>query len=273
MKDFTSCEVCGLKFGIISWKRFCAKCNRTCCRDCLTGRLRDVGGNYSDLERVKICSDCVVAESTTQSISIHEDLELTGQINRDLRLELKEKILALEKFRTFLLQISTTFGPNSDLFPSSGSVENGLDDRTCDIGELITRCQDDFENMQDKVRAMRRRYEASISNEESSRSEIDRLNREIEIISSERDSLRSALSQVDALRHDMEDYKQHYSEVIRDYSDLLVRCRKLELLLRSSHSDHPDLSSVLNESNHQSPRTPNRRRFWLFASCCPRFFH
>ncbi|EAN32354.1 hypothetical protein TpMuguga_02g00068 [Theileria parva strain Muguga] len=341
MKETGVCEVCGTRFGFIYWRRFCAKCKRTCCKDCLNSVVKGSVSDSPDFDRLKLCSDCIVAESTTQSISIHEDLEMTGQINSSLKLELKQKIMALEKFRCFLLQIASTFGPNSDLLPNSDlcntstlhttdsptssdlhtisdriqhsdlntpfdtinntdlssnnyfsinsgrhttsdtfvscdrlstipSIENGLDNDYYDIGELVNKCQDEFEGMREKIRAMRRRYESSIINEEIMKIEMDRVSKELELVSSERDSLRSSVSRLKVLTCDMEDLKQQYEDVLNEREMLLARCKKLELLL---HTPNITLSNI--SRSLESPivrRDVNRNRFWLSSPFCPRFY-
>uniref|UniRef100_A0A3B0MPP2 FYVE-type domain-containing protein n=1 Tax=Theileria annulata TaxID=5874 RepID=A0A3B0MPP2_THEAN len=341
MKETGICEVCGARFGFIYWKRFCAKCKRTCCKDCLNSVVKGGVLDSPDFDRLKLCSDCIVAESTTQSISIHEDLEMTGQINSSLKLELKQKIMALEKFRNLLLQIASTFGPNSDLLPNSDlyntnntlntidspigsdphktsdrppnsdfntpldsinstdsrpnnfstnsgrntttdsfvscdrfsnepSIQNGLDNDYYDIGELVSKCQDEFESMREKIRTMRRRYESSIINEEIMKIEMDRISKELELVSNERDSLRSSVSQLKILTCDMDDLKQQYEDVLNEREMLLARCKKLELLL---HSPRPALHNVSrNLQNPNTRREFNRFRFWLSSTYCPRFY-
>lgn len=257
------CQVCNAKLGLLSLKRHCPKCKKVCCKHCLVGKPDGSLGEGNEADKSKICSECV--EASRRSMSFHEDLEVTDQINRDLKLELKQKVMALENFRTFLLEISATFGPNSELFPSSDG-KSVIDDTNCDIVDLLTKCQENFGNMQQKVRLMRKEYENALKNEENGKSLIQNMNERIESLVNERNELKSNLSQMKHLRHSVEDQKQQYQELLTERDKLRTRCKKLELLLKSSDDKTGSISKTLDESEEPEPT-----RLWIFSICCPKF--
>ncbi|AFZ78952.1 hypothetical protein BEWA_017930 [Theileria equi strain WA] len=262
--DSSTCQVCSTKLGLLSLKRHCSKCKRICCRHCLVGRPDTNLGEGNDVDKSKICSECV--ENSRRSMSVHEDLEVTDQINRDLKLELKQKVMALENFRTFLLEISATFGPNSELFPNTDD-KSGIDDTNCDIVDLITKCQENFGNMQQKVRLMRKEYENARKNEESRQSVIKSMNDQIESLRSERTELRNSLVQMKHLSHSVEDQKQQYQDLLAECEKLRIRCNKLEILLKSTNDRPVSISKTLEVLDDTEP---SRSR--ILSICCPKFF-
>ncbi|ORM41776.1 uncharacterized protein BXIN_0657 [Babesia sp. Xinjiang] len=274
MKAAQSCDICGEAFSLISRRRVCKRCKRSCCNNCIDDTYVHPTGNSArvgDAEPTETCTDCILAEATNYSISVQEELDVTEEINRGLKNELKRQLHAMEKFRGFLVEFCEAFSPESALFTenTSGKGEQGTAtkvDSTQPIANLIDLGAESLQNLYARIKLMRSELEATRTGNEHLRKTLDQAREQLDAVARERDCMKTSLNRVNEAVLRLEAEKQHIADLRRDYDALRVRCAKMEeqqsqLSARSNATSLPRY----DESYEWRPRYSA-----LFSLCCPR---
>ncbi|GBE61038.1 FYVE zinc finger domain-containing protein, putative [Babesia ovata] len=284
MREPQGCGVCAAAFTLLSRPRICRQCKRNCCANCVDTNYFSPRGvspakgkkHSGQADSTGLCVDCVVAEATSHSISVQEDLDRTEEINRGLKHELKRQLVAMEKFRGFLVEFCDAFAPESALFQEGDKAENNGEqesdsdkklDPTQPIANLVARGQDSLQNLYARVRRLRSELDAANSDGNGLKLALAETKAQLEAVASERDSLQASLYQINESLLRLEAERQQVADLRRDYEALRARCSKMEQA-HNERTSRRDTNLLLQRGSAREEQAENWR--W-FAVCCPRF--
>ncbi|CDR93801.1 hypothetical protein, conserved [Babesia bigemina] len=284
MRDLKACGVCGNAFTLMSRPKICRQCKRSCCVNCVDTNYvsprgvspRNANKPNGQADSPGLCVDCVLTEATSHSISVQEDLDRTEEINRGLKLELKRQLVAMEKFRGFLVEFCNAFAPESALFQEGNTSENNdvhesdADkklDQTQPIANLVARGQDSLQNLYARVRRLRSDLDAANNDGNGLKRALAETRAQLEAVAAERDSLQSSLYEINESLLRLETERQQAADLRRDCEALRARCHKMERDYNARTSPS-GTQTLLQRGDAREEQAENWR--W-FAMCCPRF--
>ncbi|GIX63485.1 FYVE zinc finger domain-containing protein [Babesia caballi] len=235
MREPQGCEICGAAFTLISRGRACPQCKRRCCLKCLDASYvspRSARQRHGGPDPPGACADCMLADAAHHSISVQEELDVTEEINRGLKSELKRQVAAMERFRGFLVEFCEAFAPESALFadapaPSRADTAEQLDPEA-PIAALVDRGRDTLQNLHAGMRRLRADLDAARGEGAELRREVADSRAQLEALADERDGLQRSLHRVNEALLGLEAERQQVADLRRECAALRARCRKME---------------------------------------------
>lgn len=111
-EEVTNCPSCNVSFNVRVRKHHCRACGNVFCSNCSDNKIKI--SEYLYAEKVRVCDRCFLERSTSHSLLLQEDLGARKQINQDLKKALTEKMIIVEKFKTFLLEFDSEILNNTN---------------------------------------------------------------------------------------------------------------------------------------------------------------
>ncbi|KAK2195298.1 hypothetical protein BdWA1_002971 [Babesia duncani] len=214
-----------------------------------------------------VCTDCLVATSTSRSMAMQEDLDSTDRINRDLKDDLRKKVLAMEEFRDFLMEFHSLFGEGSELFSIVDSPNDSDDCSRMEIQTLMKRCKSEFVNLKSLIVDAIGERENALKQAEYHRNVATQMQNQLNTLLLECKLMQTESRQLkDRLLH-LEHDQQQLADLQHDNAELLMRCEKLSQV---------NLGQSIQSFARQSPATnsytvPLCRRIINRICCCSLF--
>lgn len=248
------------------------QCNRNCCANCIDPNYVSPRRGSSGIDGIRgadTCADCVLAEETNHSISVQEELDVTEEINRGLKNELKQRIAAMEKFKTFMVEFCEAFGPGSPIFADDPDIDLNTTeniDSTMPIANLVEQCQENLHNIRVKVMMMRTERNNAMRNERAQRQIVTDMQSELDNVKHDRNELKKSVISLNQALLKMEAELEQVSDLKRECENLRERCKRLEQQ-RAQPSDRLGGVSMWNQRNTVEPQP---RGSYVISLLCPR---
>ncbi|GFE55133.1 FYVE zinc finger domain-containing protein [Babesia ovis] len=268
------CAICGEAFSLIIRRRICRRCKRNCCINCIDKNyVHPASGSArtGDSDPAETCVDCILTDATNYSISVQEELDVTEEINRGLKNELKRQLVAMEKFRAFLVEFCQSFAPEKSIiggdeekYVTKDEEENI--DPTQPIANLVDLGSMCLQNLYARVKIMKSELDAARKDRDALQHTLTQKQQHLEAVSRERDSMQMALHRINETVIRLEAEQQHIADLRREYDALRVRCLKMERQ-QNEVLTRQYATSLPRQSVSQDTRSHNMA---LFSLCCPR---